>query len=1137
MTSDPASAPARTLRALLVGIDAYREPVPALRGCVADVERVASLLEVRAAAAGDVADILFLRDGEATRDAVIEAFRSHLGQAGPDETALFYYSGHGSQETALPEHLPLEPDGLNETLVLVDSRDPGRFDLADKELAVLVGEVADAAGHTLIVLDCCHSGSGLRAATEDGTRVRRAPTDRRVRSLESYLRASAGGERGTRLTEGGGVGARPTGEEGVGTGPGQADEALGRPTEADWLGTEPRGGYVLLAACRSDQTAKEITVDGVDRGAFSVALQRALAGTGGKPSYLDLQRWIAAAVRNLAADQSPVLEAPRADAVSLPFLGGVAAPRVPVLTASFVRRRGWVLDAGRLHGLDAEAGAGGSSSVDLYPLTADGEPLTSARIGDVSVTTSLLEPADEAVLDRAATYRAVVTSAGQPRTPVAVRGEGAAAAAVREALARSSVVRPAQEEQGDLVVDCSDEDIRVSRPDSSRPLAALEPAGEVAAVERVVRTCEHIGRWLGIAHRANPTSALASGQVTLTVYDQAGDPVVGADGGVQVEYAPGEELGPVIKIEFANRSDVPLHCAVLALSELYGVECLTPGGAVLLQPGQSGWVTDDQDLPRVRTFVPEGQDRTTDRLKLLASTEPFDAQALAQEELRPPTLRRGAEAGAARERGFSKVTMPAAGQDWTTRDLLVTTVRPGRWTAVGRADQRQVAPGVAVIGHPDLSAKVRLSSRHNATRGAVVPLLPPALLESDALTEPFSLSATRAVGEDLTVLELDDVDHAETVTQEHPLTLRVARPLGDGELVLPLGFDGQDYLPLGRAMAHGNETDILLERLPVQTELARRSLGGSLKILFRKLVLRRLGAGYEHPLLSAVTFDDGKPSYVHDAAAVAAAVRDAQRVLLVVHGIIGDTRGMVAALSSGDDPVAAGYDAVLALDYENINTPVTQTAQALAERIAAVGLAQGQRVDVVAHSMGGLVSRWWIEREGGSAAVRRLMTFGTPHAGSPWPRVQDVATAGLALAANGLGGLLGATLGFLVRGLERVDDALDGMMPGSQVLADLARSPAATGVRYVAVAGDEPFGAGADAGRAMRILRKLRLPDAALGMVFAGLDHDVAVSVASATSVGRSWATPPAVLDADCNHMGYFSSAAGMAALRKALEV
>lgn len=42
----------------------------------------------------------------------------------------------------------------------------------------------------------------------------------------------------------------------------------------------------------------------------------------------------------------------------------------------------------------------------------------------------------------------------------------------------------------------------------------------------------------------------------------------------------------------------------------------------------------------------------------------------------------------------------------------------------------------------------------------------------------------------------------------------------------------------------------------------------------------------------------------------------------------------------------------------------------------------GSRVDVVAHSMGGLAARWYVEHAGGAANVDDLVTLGTPHQGS-----------------------------------------------------------------------------------------------------------------------------------------------------------
>jgi hypothetical protein len=1093
----------RTLRALLVGIDAYQPPVPALNGCVNDVEQVARWLTTRAAAAGDHLELVLLRDQEARRDAVIEAVRAHLGAAGPDDTALLYYSGHGSQERAvLPEHLAVEPDGLNETIVLADSRRGGVPDLADKELASLVGEVAARARHVLAVLDCCHSGSGVRALDEDGIAVRRAPTDQRPRTPDSYL-----------------AGSREVGSLGA-----------------------PGSGSVLLAACQPAQTAKEVLVDGQARGAFSVALERALSGLGARPTYLDVQRAVSASVRNLAVAQWPTLEAPHPDDVTRPFLGGLAAPAVPLLTASFVDRQGWVLDAGRLHGIGPRT-PDTPTRVSLHPMAApDAAALTSATLVQVGAVSSVLDVADPSAMDRASTYRALLTAAGQPLASVAVAGVGALADQLRQAVRESAVVRLADGVAADLVLSCQDDRLRLTRPGADRPLAAELDAAAEGAARQAVRTAEHIGRWLGIASRQNPTSRIGADEARLLVYD-AGGAELGADGApIELRYGQGPdgaEANPIIAVHVVNAGRSPLHCAVLTLSELYGVSCLTVGGSVLLEPGERSVVTGPDGEPRLQTFVPDGQERTTDLLKLFVSTEPFDAQPLAQDDLQPPTPTRAARLAEYRaaDKGIARPVTPSAGPDWATREVLVTTVRPGQFRSVPRPTEAPLplADGVELLGHAGLTATARLAAMPTAARATRIALTPPALLDPDCPNEPFGLAGVRAVGEELAVLELGEVANASAVTSAAPLRLRLWRPLAPGELVLPVAFDGEDYLPLGFAATAGDGAEIRLTRLPQPSVAATRSLGGALKILFRKLVLSKLGAQDPYPLLSAVSYPDGpdgQPSYRYDPAQVRQAVGTAERVLLVVHGIIGDTRGMTAFLGSGPDPISRHYDAVLAFDYESINTRVDETAATLAARITEVGLGSGQRVDVLAHSMGGLVARWWIERVDGDRAVRRLVTCGTPHEGSPWPRVEDLATATLGLGLNGLGPL-GSLAAFLVAAVEVTDAALDDMRPGSKLLTELASSPPPAGVAYTAITGDMPFHPGA-ASHAARVLGKLGLPELAVRMLFDGTPNDLAVAVESAGGVGRDWPSTPAVLDADCNHFEYFTADAS-AAVRLAL--
>jgi triacylglycerol esterase/lipase EstA (alpha/beta hydrolase family) len=50
-------------------------------------------------------------------------------------------------------------------------------------------------------------------------------------------------------------------------------------------------------------------------------------------------------------------------------------------------------------------------------------------------------------------------------------------------------------------------------------------------------------------------------------------------------------------------------------------------------------------------------------------------------------------------------------------------------------------------------------------------------------------------------------------------------------------------------------------------------------------------------------------------------------------------------------------------------------------------LEEVDRVDIVAHSLGGLVARHYIEALGGDRRVRRLLTIGTPHHGTSWARL------------------------------------------------------------------------------------------------------------------------------------------------------
>jgi pimeloyl-ACP methyl ester carboxylesterase len=247
-------------------------------------------------------------------------------------------------------------------------------------------------------------------------------------------------------------------------------------------------------------------------------------------------------------------------------------------------------------------------------------------------------------------------------------------------------------------------------------------------------------------------------------------------------------------------------------------------------------------------------------------------------------------------------------------------------------------------------------------------------------------------------------------------------------------------------------------------------------------------------------------------------------------------------------PVDSLFDLVLTFDYENLNTPIEDVARQLKGRLEAVGLGpeHGKELTTVAHSMGGLVSRWFIEREEGNKVVQRLVMCGTPNGGSPWPDVHDWALSTLAIGLNGLATLAwpAAVVGGLVAAIERVDVDLDQMQPGSPFLKELTRSPDPS-VPYVMLAGNTSLAPAAlvvdanglsPAGRLLARLLSKPILHGLADTLFRDQANDVAVSVLSMRDVPGPWKPAYDVRAVACDHMSYFRHTAGLAALATALS-
>lgn len=149
--------------ALLVGIDDYPGTGNDLRGPVEDARIMYRALTERFGF--DPANIVVLNDSDATRENIANGIVQHLGQAGPDGVAVFFYSGHGMQmgrNIGLTGALDPEPRGEGDEAIYIYGHNEESSVLLDEELGFLIETIE--AGRALVVVDACFSGEITRAS-------------------------------------------------------------------------------------------------------------------------------------------------------------------------------------------------------------------------------------------------------------------------------------------------------------------------------------------------------------------------------------------------------------------------------------------------------------------------------------------------------------------------------------------------------------------------------------------------------------------------------------------------------------------------------------------------------------------------------------------------------------------------------------------------------------------------------------------------------------------------------------------------------------------------------------------------------------------------------------------------------------
>lgn len=182
------------------------------------------------------------------------------------------------------------------------------------------------------------------------------------------------------------------------------------------------------------------------------------------------------------------------------------------------------------------------------------------------------------------------------------------------------------------------------------------------------------------------------------------------------------------------------------------------------------------------------------------------------------------------------------------------------------------------------------------------------------------------------------------------------------------------------------------------------------------------------------------------------------RIVLLVHGL--DEPGDI-----WNDLVpflhAAGHT-VARFDYPN-DGPIREAAGRLTGWLRALQTRGVRSVDLVCHSMGGLVARDALTRAGLYAGecsghpdlpdITRLVMVATPNKGSAWAHAEFLAECRdqfQRLLENGTDADAGSALGWMVDGRG---EAADDLLPGSAFLTELNARPAPRGVAMTSIVG------------------------------------------------------------------------------------
>ena len=165
--------PAQTRRAFVIGLGQQEDKAWGKINGDKDVLYVDKILKDAKFKAGNIRKLV---NKQATKKAIVNAFKSLIAQSRRGDVIYVHYSGHGQQMKDVHND---EKDGLDECWIPYDAyrkpckKDRGEKHLTDDEVNYYLNAIRNKIGDVgkmLVVIDACHSGDATRGSDDEVVR-------------------------------------------------------------------------------------------------------------------------------------------------------------------------------------------------------------------------------------------------------------------------------------------------------------------------------------------------------------------------------------------------------------------------------------------------------------------------------------------------------------------------------------------------------------------------------------------------------------------------------------------------------------------------------------------------------------------------------------------------------------------------------------------------------------------------------------------------------------------------------------------------------------------------------------------------------------------------------------------------------